>query len=130
MRVTPMGSKAGGRSADEPCMTDRRSNSRLKTYGLSTPYGEIIDISDSGLGVFRKGKLDLAIGDTVSVHISHDNTEIELTASVARINKVGLFRHEIGFVFVDPSEEMLTQVWALASSSASLYTCPRCWVAA
>lgn len=111
-------------------MTDRRSNSRLKTYGLSTPYGEIIDISDSGLGVFRKGKLDLGIGDTVSVHISHEASEVELTARVARIDKVGLFRHEIGFAFVDINEDTLTQIWALASSSGSAYTCPRVWVAA
>lgn len=111
-------------------MTDRRFNRRLKTHGLSTPYGEVVDISDSGMGVFRKGKLDLAVGDAVSIHVSHDNAEINLSARVARIDKVGLFRHEIGFAFVDISEETLTQVWALASSSASLYTCPRCFIAA
>ena len=111
-------------------MSDRRQNTRFKALGLSTPYGEVIDISDSGLGVYRKGKLACEIGDEVKLFLSHEQTEIELTARVVRIDKVGMFRHEIGFAFVDPSEEMLTQIWALASSSSSTYTCPRCWVAA
>lgn len=111
-------------------MTDRRQNPRFKTKGLSTPFGEVTDISDAGLGVFRKGKLDLLLGDTVTIKISHEGTDLELVARVARVDKVGLFRHEIGFVFVDVDEETLTQLWAMASSACSEFTGPRCWVAA
>ena len=112
-------------------MNDRRLQPRLRAFGrLSTPFGEVIDVSDSGLGVFRKGKVQLSVGDTVTLHLSHESTEVELTARVVRIDPVGLFRHEIGFAFIDADEETLTQIWSLTDSACSEFTGPRCWVAA
>lgn len=111
-------------------MSERRKHPRLKAFGLSTPFGEVTDISDAGLGVFRKGKINLALGDTVTLTLSHEGVEIELTARVARIDKVGLFRHEVGFAFVNVDEETLTKVWTLTDSACSEFTGPRCWVAA
>ncbi len=111
-------------------MSDRRKHTRFRALGLSTPFGEVTDISDAGLGVFRKGKVNLALGDTVTITLSHEGVEIELTARVARIDKVGLFRHEVGFVFVDVNEETLTKVWSLADSACSEFSGPRCWIAA
>ena len=111
-------------------MSDRRKQPRFKALGLSTPFGEVTDISDAGLGVFRKGKIDLSLGDTVTLAISHENAELEITARVARIDKVGLFRHEVGFVFVDVDEDTLTRIWTLADSACSEFAGPRCWVAA
>lgn len=103
---------------------------RFKALGLSTPFGEVMDVSDSGIGVFRKGKLNCQVGDEVKLYLSHDATEIELNARVVRISKVGLFRHEIGFEFVGVSEETLTQLWTLTDSACSEFTGPRCYVAA
>lgn len=111
-------------------MSDRRKQPRLKTLGLSTPFGEVIDISDSGLGVFRKGRVQVAVGDTVTLHLQNESIEAELTARVVRIEPAGLFRHEIGFEFIGVDEETLTKVWSLADSACCEYTCPRCWVAA
>jgi len=103
---------------------------RLKTRGLSTPFGEVMDISDSGLGVFRKGKLNCSIGDEVKVVLSHADTVIEANARVARIAKVGLFRHEIGMEFVGVTEETLSRIWSLTNMASSAYTGPRCYIAA
>jgi len=111
-------------------MSDRRQNARFRTLGLSTPFGEVIDISDSGLGVFRKGKVEVNIGDNVTVHLSHENTQIEMAARVVRIDKVGLFRHEIGLEFIGVGEETLTTLWSMADAACSAYTSPRCWIAA
>ena len=111
-------------------MSDRRQNTRFKALGLSTPYGEVIDISDSGLGVYRKGKLACEIGDEVKLYLSHEQTEIELTARVVRIDKVGMFRHEIGFEFVGVDEETLTRVWTLTDSACSEFAGPQCYIAA
>ena len=111
-------------------MSDRRQQPRLRTPGLSTPYGEVMDISDNGIGVFRKGRLNVAVGDTVSIYLSHESDELQITARVARIDKVGLFRHEIGFAFVGVDEDTLTRLWSLADSACSEFTGPRCWIAA
>ena len=111
-------------------MTDRRNNARFKALGLSTPLGEVMNISDTGLGVFRKGKLTCAIDDEVKLFLSHENSQIELTARVARIDKVGLFRHEIGFEFIGVSEQTLTEIWSLTDSACSEFTGPRCFIAA
>lgn len=89
-----------------------------------------MDISDSGLGVFRKGRMPLSLGEEVSVHLSHEGIEVELTARVARIDPVGLFRHEIGLEFVDANEDKLTKIWAMADSACNEFSSPRCWIAA
>ncbi|MFK7790500.1 MAG: PilZ domain-containing protein [Phycisphaeraceae bacterium] len=111
-------------------MTERRQNMRLKTRGLCTPFGEVMDISDSGMGVFRKGRVVCAVGDEVKLYLSHDATEIELNARVVRVSNVGLFRHEIGFEFIAISEETLTELWCMTDSACSEFTGPRCFIAA
>ena len=103
---------------------------RLKTRGLCTPFGEVLDVSDSGIGVFRKGPVACAVGDEVKLYLSHDSAEIELSVRVARVANVGLFRHEIGFEFISISEETLTQLWCLTDNACSEFTGPRCFIAA
>lgn len=119
-----------GQPADNGGMSDRRKQPRLKALGLSTPYGEVIDISDNGMGVFRKGKVQVEVGDTVSIHLSHESIECDVQARVVRIAPVGAFRHEIGFEFIDADEQTLTRLWSLTDSACSEFTGPRCWVAA
>jgi len=111
-------------------MAERRQNMRFKALGLSTPFGEVMDISDSGIGVFRKGKLNCSIGDEVKVVLSHQDMVIEAAARVARIDKVGLFRHEIGMEFIGITEATLTQIWSLTDMACSAFTGPRCYIAA
>lgn len=111
-------------------MSERRQNTRYKALGLSTPYGEVMDISDSGIGVFRKGRVVCTVGDEVEIHLSHGTTDIKLHARVARVSNVGLFRHEIGFEFVNVNKETLTQLHALTQNACSEFTGPRCYIAA
>lgn len=111
-------------------MTERRLNSRFKTQGLATPYGEVMDISDSGMGVFRKGRVICGVGDEVPIYLSHGSTEIKVKARVVRVSNVGLFRHEIGFEFIDANEELLTKLWSMTDNAWSEFTGPRCYIAA
>ena len=102
----------------------------MKTLGLSTPFGEVMDLSDTGMGVFRKGKVQVALGQTVTIQLSHEGTDVQVTARVARIDKVGLFRHEIGFQFINIDEETLTRLWSMTDSACSEFASPHCWIAA
>jgi|GEM_PF-2551744 len=111
-------------------MWDRRQNQRIRTRGLSTPFGEVIDISPAGLAVFRKGRMDLELEKRVTLHLSYEGHDTELTARVVRIDPVGLFRHEIGFAFVDADEQTIQKVMAIAQYACSEFAGPQCWVAA
>lgn len=111
-------------------MTERRKSTRYKVKGLSTPFGEVIDVSDTGLGVFRKGRVICAIGDTVTIYLSHESKEIELAAKVVRIDNVGLFRHDIGFQFVDIDEGTRDELRAMTQQACNEFTGPRCYIAA
>jgi c-di-GMP-binding flagellar brake protein YcgR len=111
-------------------MSERRENMRFKALGLSTPFGEVMDISDSGLGIFRKGKVNCQIGDEINVVLRHEDMVIEASARVVRIDKVGMFRHEIGMEFVGINEDTLTKIWSLTDMACSAYTGPRCYIAA
>lgn len=111
-------------------MNDRRQSKRFKALGLSTPFGEVIDISDKGIGVFRKGRVVCAIGDTVTIYLRHEGRDIELTAKVVRIDNVGLFRHDIGFQFVGIDEGTRDQVRAMTEQACNEFTGPRCYLAA
>ncbi|MGB0769001.1 MAG: PilZ domain-containing protein [Phycisphaeraceae bacterium] len=112
-------------------MSERREHTRFKTLGLTTtPYGEVMDISDSGMGVFRKGRVICAVGDDVTMVLGHGTEEIELNARVVRVSNVGLFRHEIGFEFVGITEETLSKIWSLTDTACSEFAGPRCYLAA
>lgn len=111
-------------------MSERRENQRIKTRGLSTPFGEVMDLSESGIGVFRKGSVACSIGDTVSVYLAHGSYEIDLTAKCVRISRVGLFRHEIGFAFVNIDQATRDEICALMNSAGIELSSPRCWIAA
>lgn len=89
-----------------------------------------MDISDSGIGVFRKGRVNCSIGDDVKLYLNHGSKEIELNARVVRIDNIGMFRHEIGFEFVGIDEETLTELWTLTDQACSEFTGPRCFIAA
>lgn len=111
-------------------MGERRQNKRYKTQGLSTPFGEVMNISDAGMGVFRKGHVICAVGDEVKLHLSHGSTDFQLKARVARVVKVGLFRHEIGFKFVGIDAATRTEIAKLTDNTCSEFTGPRCYIAA
>lgn len=111
-------------------MSDRRSQPRFSTLGLSTPFGQVTNISDNGLGLFRKGKMDLQVGQTMNLRISHDQAEAEVTARVARIERLGLFRHEIGFEFIEVDVATLASIRRVTEAGCNEFVGPRCWVAA
>jgi hypothetical protein len=111
-------------------MSDRRNQPRFPTRGVSTRFGEITNISDTGLCVFRKGKMDLEVGQELKLKVSHEAAEVTVRAKVARIEKLGLFRHEIGLQFLEVDVATLAAIRRVTEAGCNEFLSPRCWVAA
>ncbi|MEM1355109.1 MAG: PilZ domain-containing protein [Planctomycetota bacterium] len=111
-------------------MSDRRSQPRFATRGLATSFGEVTNISDTGLCVFRKGKMDLDLDQQLILRISHELAEARVKARVARIERLGLFRHEIGLQFIEVDVATLAQIRRVTEAGCQEFSGPRCWVAA
>ena len=111
-------------------MADRRTQQRTPTFGLTTPFGQVTDISDTGLRLFRKGKMDLSLGQTVRLDVRHGDTEVTLDAEVVRIERLGLFRHEVGLSFTAVDTAALTGIRRVVEVSQAEAPGPACYLAA
>ncbi len=95
---------------------------------MSTPLGEVLDLSASGMKLFVMGRLPLAVGDRFDASLQEDSGRIDLTAEVVRIERLGVRRHAVGVRFVDLSAGHRQQLEAIVS--AAQFVSPRLWVAA
>jgi len=111
-------------------MSERRRHPRFKALGLSSAFGQVTDISDTGMRVFRKGKLELEPGDEVELAVQSERAQTCVTAQVIRVDKLGLFRHEIGLEFISLDDAQQTSIRSMVHSVSNGYLSPQCWVAA
>lgn len=111
-------------------MADRRKQPRIQTRGMNTPFGQVTNISDTGLCLFRKGKMDLSLGQTLRLAIEHGPERVTLEAEVVRIDRLGLFRHEIGLAIGAGDLEALGGIRRLIASSQAECIGPACHLAA
>lgn len=101
---------------------DRRSKGRLGCDGLRTALGEVVDVSASGMRVRRQGRGGVTAGDTYSFVLENEGVACRVTCRVARVRRVGLFRHEIGLEFVELTEEVARRVAQLAIDARVQYS--------
>ncbi len=118
------------RPSDEyqPASVSRRHH-RQRLRGVATPFGQVLDLSESGACLFRKGDCTIDIGQTVTLEIVDGNLELQLRAQIVRTQSLGLRRMEVGVEFLDLTDDdrtLIAQLIAQASSDLS----PRAWLAA
>ena len=111
-------------------MTERRQHPRVRPRRTASCLGEVLDLSESGMKVFRKGAQSLAIGDRFDAEVEHPGMTVRLTARVIRIEKLGLRRHAIGLTFVDPTPQQRDQIAALIGRARDGCIGPQLWLAA
>ncbi len=63
--------------------------------------GDVVDLSASGVRVFRRGRLKWRIGDAVKMTLKWREDEVEVTARILRVQKLGFRRYDLGIEFVD-----------------------------
>lgn len=89
----------------------------------------MLDLSESGACIFRKGACSVVVGQQIDLEITDGGIELELKALVVRTQTLGVRRLEVGVEFLNLSDEdrrRITQLIAQASSDLS----PRAWLAA
>ncbi len=111
-------------------MAERRKQPRLQTRGMNTPFGQVTNISETGLCLFRKGKMDLTVGQTLRLAVEHGHERVLLNAEVVRIDRLGLFRHEVGLAIGAEDFEALAGIRRLIASSQAECIGPACHLAA
>ena len=106
-----------------------RRHRRQKLPGLSTPFGQIMDVSESGACIYHKGRTTVRVGQSVLPQVRHGQIELNLSARLVRIQPLGFRRLEVGVEFLDLDDnekEGLRQLAAEASPDFS----PSVWFAA
>lgn len=80
---------------------ERRRHKRVTVPALATPFGEVVDLSVSGMQVFHKGALSQQPGDQIQITLDHPAGTLHVTAEVVWTDQVGLRRHLLGYRFLD-----------------------------
>jgi hypothetical protein len=106
-----------------------RRHRRLKIRGLDTPYGVILDVSESGACLFRKGRTELEPDQIIHLQVRHGGIDLNLPARVVRCQAVGLHRVEVGVEFLEMDESRRAGLHRLMATADPQYS-PRVWVAA
>ncbi len=112
-----------------PFQRDRRREPRQMTVDLATPFGEVLDLSPDGALLFRKGLVQVSIGDELSLHIEENGIELDVRCRVVRVHEVGMRRHEVGVEFIDTREAERYLLRAVMRACGTDYS-PRVYLAA
>ncbi|MEM1109285.1 MAG: PilZ domain-containing protein [Planctomycetota bacterium] len=106
-----------------------RRHPRQRLRGLSTPFGEVLDLSESGACLFRKGDCPVEVGQAVTLAIADGGIELQLQARVVRTQPLGLRRLEVGVEFIELTDQNRLQIAQLIAQGSSDLS-PRAWLAA
>lgn len=107
----------------------RRRSERKALRGVTSPFGQVLNLSLSGACLFRKGAPSLDVGQETRLTIRQEEMDLTLDVRVVRIDKLGLRRSEVGIEFINPDPnqcEMIARLMKRASQDFS----PHAWLAA
>jgi len=109
--------------------TGSRRHHRHRLRGVPTPFGQVLDLSESGACLFRKGDCSVEVGQQVNLDITDGGIELKLKVLVVRTQSLGVRRLEVGVEFLNVSDEdrqLIAELIARSSTDLS----PRAWLAA
>ena len=109
---------------------DRRQHPRVPTPGATTLFGDVMDLSESGACLFRKGTPGCTVGDEVTLDIRQGVTELHIRGTVVRVGELGFKRYEVGVAFapLGPAEALVIRM--LQKPGLSEQVGPRAYLAA
>lgn len=69
-------------------------------------FGDVVDLSATGIRVFRNGGMKWKVGDTITLTLKWHEDSVDVKAKVLRVRRLGFRRHDIGLLFEEVSEEV------------------------
>ena len=93
---------------DQPAATsaaDRRKYGRIRCEQLYTKFGEVLDLSASGMRALCKRWRSPRLGQELVIELRHPQGVAHLPAKIVWVKKQGLRRYEVGFTFEDHDEQ-------------------------
>ena len=115
-------------------MFERRRHRRVSPppqASLTTPLGEVTDVSESGLGVYCKHRPgNVAVGQTLLLTIAFDGRAQNVSATVQRIDPLGPRAVELGLTLNDVPGELRLWLRGLATMEECVTVGPRVYLAA
>jgi hypothetical protein len=80
---------------------DARRHPRFQTSILKSTLGDLVDLSGGGACIRCKGKPSVGPGQVMQLTINSAEQKLRVTARVVRVQRKGLWSHEVGLAFVD-----------------------------
>ncbi|MEM9881736.1 MAG: PilZ domain-containing protein [Planctomycetota bacterium] len=113
----------------QPAAGTKRRHRRQRLMGLETPFGQVLDLSDSGALLFRKGDEPPAVGSGLSLELADGAERVALRVRVVRVQALGLRRYEVGVAFLGLDDAQLQLIRLIAAHAAADFS-PRAYLAA
>jgi len=110
-----------GKSADDA--SDRRRCGRIRCEQLFTRFGEVLDLSASGMRALCKRWRAPRVGAELEIEIRHPQGVARIPSKIMWVRRKGLRTYEVGFEFVhedEASREKLTEITRLALQSVAI----------
>lgn len=108
---------------DEPRGDERRKAGRLRTAEVTCSIGEVLDMSATGMKVFRRGRRAVCEGDRFTLTLKYRHFALPVDVRVVRILKRGFRKYELGVAFEEINPRIkakLTDLARLASDQLVL----------
>jgi len=109
---------------------DRRKHQRVPTRHTSTEFGQVLDLSESGAKLYRKGSEGCCVGDTLEFDIRQGTIALCVQATVIRVEELGFKRYEIGVHFESLNHQDRVIIRLLQQPEIAEQSCPLVFVAA
>lgn len=123
MRLFSTGSTAttagGSQTAQE-----KRGKGRIPAGVISCELGEVVDLSESGVRIKRRGGVDLKEGGTTMLTLRGPAQTITCPCRVAWVKKAGWFHVDLGLEFLDMSEGFSRSLRQLSMASIAMQNGP------
>jgi hypothetical protein len=102
---------------DEP-ENNRRLTGRIRCHGVTCSYGEVLDISRSGLRIGGK-RANLESGASLEFTLNGIDGPVSIKAKVAWVRPAEARLYEAGLELVEPTAEVKRALIDLARASAA-----------
>lgn len=99
---------------------EKRRKGRIQAGVIQTDLGEVVDLSESGVRIKRRGAAELTAGATLMLTLRGPAQTVTCPCRVVWTRKSGWFHTELGLEFLDLSETFARSLRQLSMASIAM----------